>query len=281
MQLNPLLQRTATPPAELERWAQMNVPSDSLKTWAKSMAGCDGGNPNAKVWLCGIEWGGGGRNDGAYYKTKLKSELERGVAPVCANTYEWRAHNSYRFGRSFSKLYTAYSGQPLTNYLGYTNSLSGNELFKLNLYPIAFDSTDASHWHDHGLDKITGFSNKHLFNLWCEHHRFPYFATLRSQHTPELIVCCGLNYLDKFLRFFGANASEVAALQMEEIPCKSNGSKRNPPRRMYITQLNGNTLFVCIPFFSGSYGLNSDDMLTFVGRRLQELRGLPSSAAHA
>jgi hypothetical protein len=251
----------------------MNVPIDSLKIWAKSMAGCDGGNPNAKVWLCGIEWGGGGKNDGAYYQTNLKPELESGLAPVCADIYDWRRQNSYRYGKSFSKLYTAYSGQPISKYFDYTNSLSGDEVFKLNLYPIAFDSTDESHWHGHGLDAITGFSHKHLFNLWCEHHRFPYFAELRSHYTPDLVVCCGLTYLDKLLRFFGANASEVAALRVEDIPCNSNSSSRNAPRRMYVTRLNGNTLFACIPFFSGSYGLNSDDMLTFVGKRLHELRG--------
>lgn len=250
----------------------MIVTSELLKTWARSMAGCDGGTTHAPVWLCGIEWGGGGKDDGAYYKTELKSEVDSGKPLDCADIYDWRRHNTYRFGKSFSKLYTAYSGKTLVNYLDYTNSLSGAEVLKLNLYPIAFDSTDASHWHDHGLDEITGFSHKHLFNLWCEHHRFPYFADLRMKHSPELVVCCGLSYLDKFLRFFGANAAEVAALRIEEIPCNSKSSNRNAPRRMYVTRLNGNTLFACIPFFSGSYGLNSDDMLAFVGNRLHELR---------
>lgn len=28
-----------------------------VKEWACSFSGCDGGNPNAPIWLCGIEWG--------------------------------------------------------------------------------------------------------------------------------------------------------------------------------------------------------------------------------
>lgn len=74
----------------------MIVPSESLKTWASSMAGCDGGSPQAPVWLCGIEWGGGGKDDGAYYKTKMKSELESGLPPAYADAYDWRRHNSSR-----------------------------------------------------------------------------------------------------------------------------------------------------------------------------------------
>ncbi len=30
--------------------------------WATSLSGCDGGNPEADIWLSGIEWGGGVKN---------------------------------------------------------------------------------------------------------------------------------------------------------------------------------------------------------------------------
>lgn len=250
---------------------KMTFPSESIKNWARSMSGCDGGNPHAPVWLCGIEWGGAGKEDGAYYKLRLLPEIKNGGPLTVPSTYSWKEHNSYRFGKSFSKLYAAYRGQRLQNFLYYTNSLSGEEIFKLNLYPIAFDSTDEVHWQAYGLDLITGFSQKHLFNLWCEYHRFPYFSELRAKHSPELIICCGLNYLSKFLQFFGATASDVARLSIEQIPCDSTAG-RNSPRRMYVTTLGERTLFACIPFFTNSYGLNSDNMLSFVGRRLSKLR---------
>lgn len=249
----------------------MTIPSNVVQKWARSMSGCDGGNQNAPVWLCGIEPGGGGKGEDDYYKKQLEPEIANGEPPERSDIYNWAEHNKYRFGKSFAKLYSAYKEQDMRNYLSYTQSLKGDEVFKLNLYPIAFVSTNESHWHYHDLDSITGFSHKHLFNLWCEHHRFPYFAELRKKHHPELIVCCGLNYLSKFLLFFGADAPEVAKLKIEVIPCES-GSARNAPRRMYVTKIGMNTLFVCIPFFSGSYGLNSNQMLTYVGNKLRELR---------
>ena len=30
-----------------------------FERWALGFSGCDGGNPNGSVWLCGIEFGGG------------------------------------------------------------------------------------------------------------------------------------------------------------------------------------------------------------------------------
>lgn len=248
----------------------MMAPSEALKSWVKSMAGCDGGNVKASTWLCGIEWGAGGRDGGTYYKETLKKQIRSGAPHDSPKTYDWSEHNSYRFGQRFSKLYTVFSGQPIQNYNAYTNSLSGNEILKLNLYPIAFDSTDEVHWHNHGLDEITGFSQKHFFNLWCERYRFPYFSKLRSKHNPKLIVCCGLSYLNKFLHFFGANDSDVASLRVESIPYRSSSS-RNTSRRMYIANLGDQTFLVCIPFLTGAYGLNSDEMLQFVGNRLREL----------
>jgi len=80
---------------------------------------------------------------------------------------------------------------------------TGDELFKLNLYPIAFDSTDLNHWHKYGLSKITGFENKYLFNTWCFFNRFPAYTNLRKKHKPDLIICTGVDYLRDFLIFFG------------------------------------------------------------------------------
>ena len=31
--------------------------SPQFRAWACSLSGCDGGNPNAPLYLCGIEWG--------------------------------------------------------------------------------------------------------------------------------------------------------------------------------------------------------------------------------
>ena len=32
--------------------------NEKFKEWATGYSGFDGGNPEGKIWLCGIEWGG-------------------------------------------------------------------------------------------------------------------------------------------------------------------------------------------------------------------------------
>ncbi|MEC4686653.1 MAG: hypothetical protein VST71_13100 [Nitrospirota bacterium] len=51
--------------------------NENMRLWACSLSGCDGGNINSDIWLCGIEWGGG--SDGNYYEKDLPQEINKGV----------------------------------------------------------------------------------------------------------------------------------------------------------------------------------------------------------
>ena len=237
----------------------------NIKNWACSLSGCDGGNISADIWLCGIEWGGGSRGD--YYKKDLPQEISDGEVVLSSDLHDWKKSITYPYGLSFAKLYTAILGGKVEDYKE-VSGLDGSELFKLNLYPIAFDSTDHNLWHRHKLDEITGFKNKYLFNTWCFFNRFPAFSKLRKQHKPKLIIGTGIDYLRDFLMFFGGNEN-IDKLNSEVIVPKSESNKYD--RTYYWVKLDDETLLVIIPFFSGRYGLNSNHLLQEMGGRIQKL----------
>ena len=231
----------------------------NLKEWAISLSGCDGGNPNADIWVCGIEWGGGSM--GRYYEKDLPEEISKGRVELDDNIYRWKDSLTYTYGRNLAKLYMAITGKKVEQYKDVQN-LEGTEIFKTNLYPIAFDSTNPALWHQYQLDKITGFENKRLFNTWCFFNRFPEFRRLRKEYKPKVIICTGVDYLRDFLMFF-ASSETLEKIEVGELPIES---KTNSHLRQYYTiMIEESTFLVVIPFFSGSYGLNSNNLLQKMG----------------
>jgi len=246
--------------------------NDSFRDWACSLSGCDGGNPNASTWLCGIEWGGGSYGEGIYYEKDLPEEISRGRVDPTDVTYDWAQSITYTYGRSFAKLYAAMNDENVSEYRALALSKwDGSEVFKLNLYPIAFDSTSEQLWHEYGLDRLTGFSEKHLFQTWCFVNRFPVFSKLRAEKKPRLIIGTGVSYLRDFFLCFGGNQASSDRIHVGEITPKSSTNTSNK-RRYYWVDLDQHTTLVVIPFFSGTYGLNSDYLLHEMGRSLRRIR---------
>jgi len=237
----------------------------NIRDWACSLSGCDGGNVGADIWLCGIEWGGGNLDN--YYEKNLPHEISQGEVVSNLDKYNWKDSITYPYGLNFAKLYSAIKGRKVEDYKK-VEKLSGEELFKLNLYPIAFNSTDHNLWHKNKLDEITGFENKYLFNTWCFFNRFPAFSSLRKKHKPKLIIGTGVDYLRDFLMFFGG-IENIDKLSSDKIIPKSESNKYD--RTFYWVNLDTNTLLVIIPFFSGRYGLNSNYLLQEMGTRIGKL----------
>ncbi len=87
---------------------------NNLDDWAFSFSGCDGGNPGADIWLCGIEWGYENATDEErknYYENELPREIENGECKLNTN-YNFFTDESmnYPFNLAFSKLYSAIQG---------------------------------------------------------------------------------------------------------------------------------------------------------------------------
>jgi hypothetical protein len=228
--------------------------------WACSLSGCDGGNPDAKIWLSGIEWGG---VDKSYYQN-LHQEISKGKYTP-SGLYDWKDSLTYPYGRNVAKLIAVIQGKDIGEYRQFANKCNGSEIFKMNLYPIAFRNTDDALWKKYGLDAITGFEEKHLFKTWCFLHRFPAVAALAKQKNPKVIICTGLSYLTDFFVCFASGIGTETPINTDTIP-PPNQSSNQYSRRFYWAKLvNGTALFV-VPFFSGQYGLNSDHLILEMGK---------------
>lgn len=250
--------------------------TDKFNEWAKSLSGCDGGNEDAKVWISGIEWGyGKGKSQSEedyqkstlnYYKVTLPDEISKGKFSHGTN-YDWMQHITYPFGVSVAKLYAGINGIQISNYKKYVKDLNGSELFKMNLYPIAFRNINASLWDTYGLKSITGFDSKETYRLWCFLNRFPAISEYVNQKSPDLIICIGLSFLyDFFLCFAGSN-SNINIFEEKIFPNSSD-------ERRYYWALSSNkkTLIFVIPFFSSQSGLNSDKLLEEMAKIISEKR---------
>ena len=247
----------------------------NFRSWACSFSGCDGGDPTAPIWLSGIEWGFGkspGQTDGEYeaslqkyYSEDLREDIGKGAVQG-HDEYSWAKHNKYRFGQSVAKLYLAINGLPVEQYREIGQLPGHHSLFKLNLYPIAFRYADDSLWAKYGIQEITGMASKETYRTWCFLNRFPVISDLVKKHDPQLIIGMGITYLVDFFACFAGNSGSG------NIRVEFFGEGR-AQRRVYWSAINnGRTVLAVLPFFSGSYGLNSNELIKTVGTRLGQIR---------
>ncbi len=235
--------------------------------WATSFSGCDGGDPNAKVWLCGIEWGGG--DDETYYGDTLPRQIEKGSFQP-PERYVWKENLNYRYGQSLAKLYAAIQGRDVKSY-DKINDYEDSEIFKLNLYPIAFRNTDDQLWQKHGLERLTGFKDKYLYQAWCRLHRFSAFSEKLREYSPEIIIGTGVTYLSDFFLCFGRQISPEIRIHSSQISPENGANKKG--RTIYWSKISDKTHLFVIPFFSGASGLNSNELLQKTGDLIRSETG--------
>lgn len=250
-----------------------------FKEWACSFSGCDGGDPQAPIWLCGIEWGyGKNRSEtqeeyeqkvSQYYSTELPEEISKG-AFTPSKSYLWKEGIKYPFGKSVAKLFMAINGLSVENYLELESKCKDTRLFKLNLYPVAFRSTSYDLWQKYSIGNLTGLESKDVYRTWCFINRFPAIADEVKKYKPKIILGVGVGYLtDFFTCFAGPRGSD--SINVKQIQSKS--SNGTVARTYYWSKINdGQTLLAVIPFFSSQYGLNSNDLLQEIGNDLFSLQ---------
>jgi len=238
---------------------------ENFEEWALSFSGCEGGHDSADIWLAGIEWGFNkkhGESDqeyenrqSDYYLRELPAEIAAGKF-VPRNSYDWQGSLKYTYGRSVAKLISAIKGLDSHDYVKNTKSFAPNELFKVNLYPIAFRESASEHtWQKFNLHTLTGFETKELYKFWCFHRRFEFFREqiTKSTKAPKLIICTGVTHLNEFYTAFAGNKFSPD-LRTHRLKYEVNGK---PEERLIYYAHSERQLFVVLPFFSGSSGLNS------------------------
>jgi len=249
--------------------------SSKFRDWACSLSGCDGGDPNARIWLSGIEWGYAKDSSQSesdyeeavskYYREELPAEIENGKYTPC-ESYIWEDHLTYRFGQSAAKLVTAINGGDVEDYQQVSSLGRNASLFKLNLYPIAFRYVNDELWKKYRIDEITGLESKEIYRAWCFLNRFPAIASIVEKHSPKLIIGTGITYLVDFLSCFSGKGGS-GDIHQEEIQASVEDARST--RRFYWSKINdGRTTLAVVPFFSGPNGLNSNYSLQEISKRI-------------
>ena len=229
--------------------------------WAKGFSGCDGGNLEGSIWLCGIEWGLGKSHT-------LKEELQEDVTrppQKYKNADDVRrppGGRPYPFNTMFLKLVAAMRGWPLEKYKAIANEEPfpfhrESDYFKLNLFPVAFPEVDPALWKQYSAE--TGLSSRAEYLQWCRENRFPKIRNWVKQGQPKLIVCVGLSCIEDFHSAFG-----ISGKRHEETPIQG---------RRLVWFADDTTTLAVVPFPTQS-GLNSDQSIQAFGRRLSDIVGM-------
>ncbi|WP_267221608.1 hypothetical protein [Dyella silvae] len=247
----------------------------NLQAYLKSYAGHDGGNPDAKVWVCGIEHGGGPDDgDKAFDVSQLEPESVMSYwTPQFKQDHEkpgqeWK---SWPYHQKVAKLMTAIesvqddptrsaSVDGWRNYhLNHLYQPQGSS-FKLNLLPLSVRSTSAADWAQTygGVPEIA--TRKSYIQL-CREVRFPELRSLKERHKPSVIIGTGRTLRRLFAEAFGYNTSR------EEMKSIVDGS-RSRTCSIYRDQI---TTLVVSPFFDWrAHSMNSDGLLEGLGKLVAE-----------
>jgi hypothetical protein len=240
------------------------MPTEKFVTWATGYSGCDGGDLGSvekpSTWVCGIEWGGGHSVDA------LQAELRTDYTEPPLGYDNWKHNLEYHFNRRTCKLLSVIEGGTTADYKDFAYNTrpftSGqNGYFKLNLYPVGFPNTKASHWKEQ-FSTITGLSSKNEYIEWCRNNRFPVIKNWSRKHKPKLIIGFGKTYRKDFWKAFGDShiTMNTETICGKEIAWAFNGE---------------GSLVVITPFPTGPHGLNSDLSMTQVGQRIRSILGTP------
>jgi hypothetical protein len=229
--------------------------------WAKGFAGCDGGNLEGSIWLCGIEWGLGKPHT-------LEKELQEDVTQPpqrykkADDVLRGPDRRPYPFNRMFLKLVAAMHGRPLEAYKAMANEQPfpfhrESDYFKLNLFPVAFQKVDAALW-DQQYRAATGLASREEYLRWCRENRFPMIRSWMKQGQPKLIVSVGLSNMEDFHGAFGIGGTEH-----EEI---IQGKR-------LVWFADDTTTVAVVPFPTSPSGLNSNEAIQEFGQRLSGIVG--------
>jgi hypothetical protein len=223
--------------------------NNEFKEWAQGFSGCDGGNPSGRIWLCGIEFGGGHTEKTLIYDDVTKPPCITNKDDFIRYQYNWKA----------IKLLAALNGRECAKYKTFFEEQScfheKSNYFKLNLYPIGFKDTAHHRWGDWIILK-TGFATKLQYLDWCKENRFPVLRRWLVQYSPRLVLCTGVTRRGEFRSAFGDGTEKV-------IEGKAGGKDFN-----YFLTNDRKTMVATVYFLGGKYGLGSDDQLAATGKQL-------------
>ena len=242
-----------------------DCPTEEFKKWALGWSGCHGGDiSEGSIWICGIEWGGQYNNP-----QELRNEFNRDVSKPPDGYCAKEGNFASQFDIAVFKIINAFNGEDIQSKyyrdLPFKPFVKGEKgFFKLNLFPLAFSSTDPALWTACYKD-ATGFKMKDEYKDWCRINRFVKIKKWVEDYKPKAVICFGnTETYDDFLLVF--NGSNTNKLKDRGITFKNN------ERKLYFTELNNMYMYLIIcPFPLYPNGLNSDGLRQKCGEIISEI----------
>jgi hypothetical protein len=236
---------------------------ENFVKWACSLSGCDGGSPKAKILISGIEWGLDKKYEEEYYSKTLPTDIKNGE--FCPpKEYDLKEAIKFRYNQRAVKLYCSIVDKDFDSVV---KESDGSEIFKANLYPIAFNKTSNDAWDKYSLKEKTGFDTKYMFKTWCFLHRFPAISEIVRRNSPRLIIGTGVSYLTDFFACYAGYKNTDIIINSDIV---TDEKREGETRRYYWSKLNDKTTLVVVPFLSGKFGLNSDSLIERIGKKIRK-----------
>ena len=230
-----------------------------FEAWATGYSGCDGGNINGPIWFCGIEYGGG--------ETESDFMSDDAITPRHIEADKLRNHLKPQYNRKMAKIYSTICQQEVRHYLENAEERQlmspKGDVFKMNLFPIAFRKDHDELWKKWIFDR-TGLPTKSMYRAWCQNNRFTKIQEWVTNYNPKLIVATSTYYESDFIMAFGG----VGAIYSRDIVEEEKIQCRN---LVWLPINDGKTILAITPFLGYRYGINSDELMSGFGNRLNEI----------
>ncbi len=261
--------------------------NEDFEKWATGYSGFDGGNPNGKIWLCGIEWGGRQTEDIKELEKDFKNvitEVPCGYINHNINLNLPEFEGDFKYNYIFLKLMSIIKGENFLENGNNTNEIKQilkkfndkekcftrySNYLKLNIFPLQFKGTDDKYWTKPYIE-ATGFQTKDEYRKWClEKSRLELFNKMTDKYSPSLIITVGARY-DYYKEAFGyKDIDHSDNFKTTTIPLK-NGNGSGKIRA--IVDINNHRLFVNIPFLGyRKNNLNSHNLIIEAGEEIKSL----------
>jgi hypothetical protein len=236
-----------------------------FEKWAKGYSGFDGGNPNAKIWLCGIEWGGNQTEN----LEDLQKDFQNDVSKIPMGYDNHNENLDFPYNYKFLKVMAAAKGidflangsdskkikQILKDFNDKEKHFTKESNYlKLNIFPLQFQEDKNSLWTKVYKD-ATGFETKNEYRKWClEKGRFELFQNMIRESAPSLIITTGSTSRNYYIEAFGFKDFEL----------QSRNLKYDTTKNIYYAyDYDKDIMFLNIPFLGRP--LNSNKILMEVG----------------
>lgn len=250
----------------------MKMINDDFIKWAKGYSGFDGGNPNAGIWLCGIEWGGHQTED----IEALKKDFLTDVSEIPYGYDDHYKNLEYPYNYKFLKIMATVKGidflvngdnsknikKILTNFNNSEKCFTYNSNYlKLNIFPLQFKEDRDNLWTE-VYQEATGLETKDEYRKWClEKGRLELFQKMINKSHPKLIITSGTSYFNYYKEAFGFKNHKFHTIYL-----KSDDRKKI----QYIYHYDDyQVMLVNIPFLGRP--LNSHKLMIEVGHELGSL----------